>query len=95
MKPRTVCACHWVTRMISAIEAPLERCSMRMTCAFLVPVRTPVAFARALLLRGVLDRPIGRANPFSSALQMRSSAVLRSVKRLTGGDTGKAIPEVN
>jgi len=32
--------CHWVTRAISAMEAPFERCSMRMTYAFLVHTRT-------------------------------------------------------
>jgi hypothetical protein len=40
IKPRTVCGCHWVTRAISAMEAPFERCSMRMTYAFLVHTRT-------------------------------------------------------
>jgi hypothetical protein len=47
------------------------------------------------VLRDALERAVERADRFSSALQVRSRAVLRSVKRLTGRDTGKAIPEAN
>ena len=89
MKPRMVCGCHLVTRMISAIEAPLGRCNIRMTCAFLVPTRMPVVFDRGRLLRDAWERAVERADPFARAFQMRSRAVLRSVKRWTGVIPGR------
>src|SRR6266446_5124537 len=89
MKPRTVCGCQSVARMISATVAPLGRCSSRMTCAFLVPARAAGLLDRALLLRRVLLFAAELPSPFWSAFQMRLTAVLRSVKRLTAVAPGR------
>ena len=54
MKPRTVCGCQSVARMISATVAPLGRSSSRMMCAFFVPARAAGLLDRAPFLRRVL-----------------------------------------
>ena len=47
MKPRTVCFCHAMVRMISARVAPFLRCSMAITWAVLLPWRGAVILGAA------------------------------------------------
>ena len=69
MKPRTVCACHFVTAMISASVAPLARFISAITSAFLL-ARSAFGLPAAFL-----DRPAFFAGLILAAVRLAFACV--------------------